>query len=168
MNRERLERDVAAAPFFLGLSDHHVRLLTDCASHVHFEDDQTVFRQGETANRFYLLESGSVQLETTAGANGRLIPVDTIESGGLLGWSWMFPPFEWQFTARALTATEAIFFYGTVLREYCEKDSSLGFELLKRMSEVMVKRLQSARTRLVEARSDLSLVGRKDPIAIGA
>ena len=33
----------------------------------------------------------------------------------------------------------AIFFYETVLGEYCEKDPALGYELFKRMSEVMIE-----------------------------
>jgi CRP-like cAMP-binding protein len=81
----------------------------------------------------------------------RRIEADRIEPGGVLGWSWLFAPYEWQFTARALTQTRAIFFYGTVLRERCETDPSLGFELFKRMGQEMVKRLQSARRRLLEA-----------------
>jgi hypothetical protein len=40
--------------------------------------------------------------------------------------------------------TTAIFFYGTILGEYCEKDHSLGYDLLKRMSAVVVTRLQAA------------------------
>ena len=39
---------------------------------------------------------------------------------------------------------------GTILLEYCEKDHTLGYELLKRMSEVMTRRLQAARGRPVE------------------
>jgi len=54
--------------------------------------------------------------------------------------------------ARALEETDAIFFYGTILREYCEKDHSLGFELFKRMSVVMLRRLQGARQKLMTAR----------------
>jgi hypothetical protein len=61
----------------------------------------------------------------------------------------MFPPYTWQFTARTVEPTAAIFFYGTILREYCEKDHSLGYELLKRMSAVMVKRLQAARKKML-------------------
>lgn len=45
--------------------------------------------------------------------------------------------------------TTALFFYGTVLRDYCEKDNSLGFELFKRMSAVMLRRLQAAREKLL-------------------
>jgi hypothetical protein len=56
------------------------------------------------------------------------------------------------FTARALEQTDAILFYGTILREYCAKDHSLGFELFKRMSVVMLRRLQAARQKLMSAR----------------
>ena len=49
--------------------------------------------------------------------------IETIGAGDLLGWSWMFPPYVWHFTARAIEPTTAIFFYGSILREYCEKRS---------------------------------------------
>ena len=148
-NPEDLEADVAAHPFLIGLNEHHVRLLADCAVRIHFERDQILFREGETANRFYLIESGQVVLESTAGDDAPVL-IDTIGDCDLLGWSWFFPPYVWQFTARATKTTTAIFFYATVLREYCEKDHTLGYELLKRMSEVMMRRLQLARGHLVK------------------
>jgi CRP-like cAMP-binding protein len=91
-----------------------------------------------------------VVLESSADT-GKPVIIDRIGDGELLGWSWLFPPYVWHFTARAAESTTAIFFYGTVLREYCEKDPALGYELFKRMSEVMTRRLQSARTRLLKA-----------------
>ena len=117
-----------------------------------FESGELIFREGETANRFYLIESGKVVLES-AGDAGAAVTIDTIGAGDLLGWSWLFPPYVWQFSARALEPTNAIFFYGTVLREHCDADPSLGFELFKRMGEVMIKRLQSARTHLLKAKA---------------
>ena len=33
--------------------------------------------------------------------------------------------------------------------EYCERDHSLGYELFKRMTPVMMKRLQSARRKML-------------------
>jgi CRP/FNR family cyclic AMP-dependent transcriptional regulator len=68
----------------------------------------------------------------------------------------MFPPYTWHFTARAIEPTTAIFFYGTILREYCERDSSLGYELFKRMAPVMLRRLQSAREKMlaIQARTE--------------
>jgi len=147
--REKLEKRVAAHPFLIGLSEHQIRLLADCAMQTHFETDQLVFRAGETANRFYLIESGSVVLEASAG-NDMPVAIDAVGPGGLLGWSWLFPPYVWHFDARAAEPTTAIFFYGTILREYCDKDPALGLELFKRMSEVMTRRLQQARARLIE------------------
>lgn len=150
MNREDLERNVAAHPFLIGLSEHHIRLIADCAIRTHFEKGQVIFRQGETANRFYLIEQGKVVLESAA-TDGEPVNIDVLGDGDLLGWSWLFPPYIWHFTARAEEPTTAIFFYGTVLREYCEQDQTLGYELFKRMSEVMTRRLQGARSRLLTA-----------------
>ena len=149
MKNISLEKDVAAHPFLLGLSEDQIRLLADCALRTHFERDQVIFREGEAANRFYLIETGQVVLES-AGNGEKPVTIDTIGAGDLLGWSWLFPPYVWHFQARAVEPTEAIFFYGTVLREYCEKDPALGFELLKRMSEVMTRRLQATRGRLLK------------------
>src|SRR5213075_1165152 len=96
----------------------------------------------------YLLETGRVVLESPC-KFGEAVIVDEIGAGDLLGWSWMFPPYAWQFTARAMQETDAIFFYGTMLREYCERDSSLGYDLMKRMSVVMNRRLQAARNKML-------------------
>jgi len=148
--RAALEAQVAAHPFLLGMNDHHVRLLADCALASHFDAGRVIFREGEMANRFYLIERGKVGLESST--LGEPIQIEEIQDGDLLGWSWLFPPYAWHFTARALEETTAIFFYGTILREYCEKDHSLGFELFKRMSVVMLRRLQAARQRLMSSR----------------
>jgi CRP/FNR family transcriptional regulator, cyclic AMP receptor protein len=142
-DRAKLEADVAAHPFLIGMSANHIRLLADCAMRSHFEAGHVIFRESETANRFYLIEHGKVALESST--LGEAIRIEEIGDGDLLGWSWLFPPYAWHFTARALEDTTAIFFYGTVLREYSEKDHSLGFELFKRMSVVMLRRLQAAR-----------------------
>ena len=109
------------------------------------------FIRARRANRFYLIEEGTIELEAAPKSVERRIVAGSIGRGGVLGWSWLFPPYEWQFTARALTQTYGLFFDATVLREHCETDPSLGFELFKRMGEEMVNRLQSARRRLLEA-----------------
>jgi CRP/FNR family cyclic AMP-dependent transcriptional regulator len=145
--RVKLEARIAAHPFVCGMSEHYVPLLADCAMHSHFAAEQIIFREGEPANRFYLIEHGRVVLESST--LGEPVTIEEIGDGDLLGWSWLFPPYVWHFSARALEDTTAIFFYGTVLREHCEKDPSLGFELFKRMSVVMLRRLQAARQKFL-------------------
>ena len=148
-DRSRLEADVAAHPFLVGISARHIRLLADCAMRSQFPAGQVIFQKGETANRFYLIESGKVALESSTG--DEVVRIDEVGAGDLLGWSWIFPPYVWHFDARAIESTEAIFLYGTILREYCENDPALGYELFRRMSEVMMRRLQAARVKLSEA-----------------
>ena len=145
---EPMATRVALHPFLAGMNGGQLVLLTDCAIPVHFKTGQIIFREGEMANRFYLIEGGKVVLQSNGG-QGDPVLMDTIGAGDLLGWSWMFPPYIWHFTARAAEPTDAIFFYGTILREYCERDHSLGYELFKRMSAVMVKRLQGARENML-------------------
>jgi len=144
---EPMATRVALHPFLAGMNKTELALLTDCAMVVRFGPGQVIFHEGELANRFYLIESGRVVLESK-GALGEPIAIDHVRAGDLLGWSWMFPPYTWQFTARAEEPTVAIFFYGTILREYCERNHSLGYQLFKRMSAVMVKRLQAARRKM--------------------
>ena len=145
---EPMAMRVALHPFLAGMNRAQLALLTDCAMVVHFNPGELIFREGELANRFYLIESGKVILESN-GKSGDRVMIDKLGAGDLLGWSWMFPPYVWHFSARAVERTEAIFFYGTILREYCERDHSLGYELFKRMSAVMIKRLQAAREKMV-------------------
>jgi CRP/FNR family transcriptional regulator, cyclic AMP receptor protein len=135
---ESLATRVALHPFLVGMNRRQLALLTSCAMTVQFNKGQVIFREGDLADRFYLIESGNVALESTSG------PDDP-----LLGWSWMFPPHTWTFTARAAETTTAIFFYGTTLREYCERDHTLGYELLKRMSSMMYQRMQAARNTML-------------------
>lgn len=130
------------------MKEAQLALLAERALCVHWEKGQVLFCEKETANRFYVIESGKVALEGK-GAYSRAVIIETIGAGDLLGWSWMFPPYVWRFTARAMEETDAIFFYGTVLREYCERDPLLGFELMKRMSPVMIERLQAARNKML-------------------
>ena len=121
-----------------------------CAMETKFEAGQVLFREGEIANRFYLILEGKVALEAEAGESGP-VEVQKIGAGEVLGWSWLFPPYSWHFAARALEPTKAIFFYGTWLREQCEQDKNLGYEVMNRVVGVVIERLQATRRELVRS-----------------
>ena len=154
---EPLVTRVALHPFLAGMDHEQLALLTDCARPVQFEKGRIIFREGEMANRFYLIETGKIVLESSERLGNPVI-IDTIGRGNLLGWSWMFPPYTWRLTARAVEPTSAIFFYGTILREYCERDCSLGYELFKRMAPVMIKRMQAARRKMLAVQSGVEVL----------
>jgi len=136
-------------PFFNGLNPHHIRLLTDCSMPIYFQPGELIFREGDPANRFYLIQEGKVALESYVKDLGNTL-VQMVGAGEVLGWSWLFPPYYWHFDARATEPTKAIFLYGAPLREECETDHDLGYELIKRMAEVMMRRLQATRRHLLD------------------
>jgi len=118
---------------------------------VEFKEGELIFEEGSPANRFYLLLSGEVTLESPSEERydeGGPIPIETISAGSMLGWSWLFPPYYWHFDARAMSPVKAIFFYGTRLRAQCENDHDLGYELMKRVTETFIERLQATRKQL--------------------
>ena len=140
---------IGAHPFLMGLSEGQINMLADCAMLKQFEPNELIFQEQEPANRFYLIQEGRVALESE-GLESGTVSIQTIGAGEVLGWSWLFPPYHWHFSARAVEPTRAIFFYGTRLREWCDQDHDLGYELVQRMAAAGIQRLQATRRRLVE------------------
>ena len=114
-----------------------------------FDEGKFLFREGEEANNFYVIRAGRVAIEIFSPKRGP-ITVQTVREGDVLGWSWLFPPYRWHFDARALELTRAISLDGKCLRNKCEEDHDLGYELMKRFSEVMIQRLQATRLQLLD------------------
>jgi CRP-like cAMP-binding protein len=143
-----IESAVAGHPFLRGMNAHQLRIVGGLAIQAHWKAGEIILREGDPANRFYLIQSGKVAIESYVPGQGSR-RIEIIGPGEVVGWSWLFPPYSWHFSVRALEPTDAIFVYGTPLREECERDHELGYELMKRMAEVMLKRLRSARWQLL-------------------
>ena len=136
-------------PFLKGMNPKHLGILANAAMRAHFAASELVFGEGDLANRFYLIQHGKVVLEFSK-PEGRSIPVEIVGDGDVLGWSWLFPPFYCHFEARAVEPTQAIFLYGTRLREECEEDNDFGYDLMKRIAQVLIRRLQTTLRQLRE------------------
>jgi CRP/FNR family transcriptional regulator, cyclic AMP receptor protein len=145
-------KDVAGHAFLRGLSEKQLQALADCAMRIRFNAGDLIFRHGDPANRFYLLIKGKVAVEAEGHDGQRRVVVQAVGAGDVLGWSWLFPPFYMHFDGRAVETTEAIFLYGTRLREMCEDDHDLGYEILKRIAKVVIDRLAAAERQLVNSK----------------
>ena len=141
---------MAPHPFLEGMCEEHLRSLSEAAMHASFAEGECIFREGEPANRFYLIEEGSVFITSRIPGHSQIV-IQTIGAGDALGWSWLFEPFTWHFDARADEPTRALFFHAAELREQCEEDPKLGYELMKRVSRVVIHRLQATRLKLLNA-----------------
>jgi len=149
---ETLEPVLAEHAFLRGLEPRHLKILVGCASNVRFNAGQFLFHEGEEANQFYMIRQGKVAVEIHGAKLGSIV-VQTIGEGEVLGWSWLIPPYRWRFDARALELTRAIALDGKCLRTKSEEDHSLGYELLKRFSNIIVERLDATRLQLLDVYS---------------
>jgi CRP-like cAMP-binding protein len=145
---ETLQPILAEHPFFTGLDPAHLELLVGCAKNVRFEADTYLFHEGEEANDFYLIRHGRVAVEVEVGREPSVVA--TLEPGGILGLTWLIPPYVRQVSARAATLTRAISLDGACLRRKCEADHDLGYELLKRLAHEMEERLHGAWLRVAD------------------
>ncbi|HUO16709.1 MAG TPA: cyclic nucleotide-binding domain-containing protein [Verrucomicrobiae bacterium] len=146
---ETLERIIAEHPFFADLDNAFINLMVGCASNVRFKRSDYIFREGDPANTFYLLREGKVAVEAAAPQH-RPIIIETLEAGEILGWSWLLAPYQWKFHAHALTDIRAIALDGKCLRNKCEENHNLGYEVLKRFTAIIERRLEATRLQLLD------------------
>ena len=140
---------VLEAPVFAGLDLDLATQLAGCAQTTGWDAGEMLFREGDPSNAFYVVRHGRVALEVFVPGRGTLT-VETIETGEVVGWSWLFPPYRWHFDGRAIGSVRAIAVDGACLRQKCDDDPALGYELMRRFSQVMLERLQATRLRLAD------------------
>jgi CRP/FNR family cyclic AMP-dependent transcriptional regulator len=150
---ETIDAILQEAPVFHGLDRGALEVVAGCATNVRFLEGEVLFREGDSADAFYLVRHGSIALEAFVPTRGP-VTIETIEPGEVIGWSWLFPPYRWHFDAKALTLVRATAFDGACLRGKCEADSTLGYDLMSRFAQVLIERLQWTRLRLLDVYGD--------------
>jgi CRP/FNR family cyclic AMP-dependent transcriptional regulator len=135
---------LAQHAFFKELSAKHLELVSSYASTQSFSTQSRVFKYDTDADKFYLLREGKVGVEIPA-VEGEPLRIQTVGNGAVLGWSWLIPPYRWLFDARALVPSDIIVMDGARLRDECEKDNVLGYQLMKRFAVLMAERLNASR-----------------------
>ncbi|MGD0197419.1 MAG: cyclic nucleotide-binding domain-containing protein [Solirubrobacteraceae bacterium] len=140
---------IVESPTFQGLSDEQLKLIAGCAVNEHYEAGELLLREGDPAERFYLIRHGMIVLEMNAPGRGAL-QIQTLGEGDVLGWSWLFAPHRWAMDGRTVQESSLVAFDGTCLRDKCEEDHELGYELMKRFAANLIDRLQATRLQLID------------------
>jgi CRP-like cAMP-binding protein len=131
------------------VSDEERATLMALARPVTFLEGERIFEERGTADRFWLLRDGEVQLEMRVPGSTAVI-TETLRQGALLGWSWMFPPRRWHMAAKAVAPTRAWEFDAGRVRDLCRQDPRFGYVFTLACAEVIGHRLAGARTRLLD------------------
>jgi CRP/FNR family cyclic AMP-dependent transcriptional regulator len=149
MQTENLTEILRQHPFVADLSDQHMQVLIGCASNVRFGEGVHLIQEGQSADKFYLIRTGRAALEVNFNERGSL-RIQSVGPGDMLGWSWLISPYRWHFSAVAVADVRAVALDGKCLRNKCETDHDFGYEMLKRLSQVMERRLEATRLQLLD------------------
>jgi CRP/FNR family transcriptional regulator, cyclic AMP receptor protein len=147
---ERETSVLAAQPFLRGMAPAQLRELARLCEHVAVPAGRRLFEEGSTADRFWIIDAGQVTLDASVPGRGRAT-IERLGRSDVVGLSWMQPPYQWRFGAIATQPTQAFAFDARAVRKACDADPVLGYELSRRFSAVVVRRLQATRARLLEA-----------------
>ncbi len=146
---EGLDRILREHAFFAAFSPEHIQLLAGCARNHRFTAGQYLFHEGDPADEFFLIRQGKVALEISAPGKEPIV-FETLTDGEVAGASWLVAPYRWMFDARATTLTRAIGLDAKCLRGKCDTDHNLGYEMMKSVLSILVKRLDHTRLQIID------------------
>jgi CRP-like cAMP-binding protein len=142
--------------FFGALEPGYLEWLAGHAVETRFEDGDLVARQGDHADRFYLVLEGELLVEVPA-ITGPSLEITRLGQGKIFGWSWMIEPYRWHFNARAAGDTRVLDFDGRSILAHADEDPRFGYALLRRFSTLMGTRLESAQRTMMDQWSPAGL-----------
>lgn len=141
---------LAAQPFLRGMTPEQVAVLAKACEHVRIPAGQRLFEEGASADRFWIIDAGQVQLDAAVPGRGH-VPIERLGRNDVLGLSWLVSPSQWRFGAVTTQPLQAYAFDARAVRAACDADPALGYELTRRFTAVVIRRLQSTRARLLDA-----------------
>ena len=108
-----------------------------------FEDEevvaeQTLCKEGEKAERLYVLEQGKVSISSKKG--GQSYDVDT--PGKTVGWSFLVPPFLYTATAVTTSPSKVLVIKGPDFYYILHKEPKMGMKVINNLSQVIASRLK--------------------------
>jgi CRP-like cAMP-binding protein len=137
-------------PFLAGLTDWQLERLAQRAQRSVFHAGNRIIRAGDPADRLWMIAIGHVDLDMER-PDGSAVVVETLGPGSVLGWSSAVPPYRWHFGAVATETTLTVEVDGSALRELCESDPLLGYQLINGIVRVVADRLEATQRTLAEA-----------------
>jgi CRP/FNR family cyclic AMP-dependent transcriptional regulator len=136
-------------PFLAGLRPGLLGQLIGSGTAVSYPAGHRIFTEGGPANAFWLIERGTVTLDLNIPGRGTQV-IETISDGSVLGWSWLYPPYRWQFGAVTSSPVTALEFDAASVRARCDEDTAFGSAILHGFIPVLADRLHTTRLRLLD------------------
>ena len=122
------------------LTDDMRERLAQITDVLNFDRDEILFREGEPADRFYMLRAGNVLLEQRI-SDKVTACVGSVKPGFSFGWSAMVDNGVYTTEAVCIEPSEIYSFKREKINKLFEQDPRMGFLLYQRLLEIIKKRL---------------------------
>ncbi|WOJ93143.1 cyclic nucleotide-binding domain-containing protein [Congregibacter variabilis] len=144
-----IAQELSQHPFFDGLCDDYLQCMLSCSKNTRFPSGRVIATEGSAANEFFVITKGRVALQLHSSPAATLL-IQTLDAGDILGWSWLFPPYRWSVEAMAVQDVQVIAVDGSCLRDKCDADPVMGYQLMQRFSRLMSQRIEATRLQLLD------------------
>lgn len=136
---------------FSGLNEEDAATVAAIGSVCEVPENTDLFTAFEPADHMYIVLEGRISLATPVpGRSHAESVVATVSRGELLGWSALLPDHVWQTSARTLKPCRLIQLPGPELRELCEQNTDIGFQLTKKALEVADQRVSACHLQVLD------------------
>jgi CRP-like cAMP-binding protein len=137
--------------YFAGAPGLVLNALAEASSLQQFQAGERLFDEGDIARHLMIVRSGQVDIVYHLG-DDREVAAETAISGDVIAWSALLPPNRFTASAVGTQEGEVIKLEGSKLRELCDANTSLGYQLMLEIAKGLRDRLTGLRVQLAAAR----------------
>ena len=137
-------------PWFKELQPQHVRKLASITTLRRVKAGEVLFREGDKEDYVYIVIEGRIALDLFVPHRGK-VRFYTAEPWEIFGWSSVTPTVR-QRTAGATAAVDSLVARTSAdeMRRACDDDHDLGYEVMRRLANVVAARLLVTRLQLLD------------------
>jgi CRP-like cAMP-binding protein len=142
---------LASFPLFKDVSPVVLDKIAAISQEREFSAGQTVFREGERADKLHFLLQGSVALRVNIMTKPESVTVSFISKGyECFGWSGLISPHYYTASAFCEEDSKVLTVAGNELFNILESDPESGFKVMNRMANLISDRLRNSRLALLK------------------
>jgi CRP-like cAMP-binding protein len=142
-----------SSELFEGLETGHLEKVSVLCRGGSYKEGMMVFKEGDEAAEFYVLTGGRValEMEVCPVPDRPAIPTagEVVTKGDCFGWSALVEPHVYTLSARCMTNCTVLAIKGDMLRKAMADDPSLGYQAMKKLTQLVSLRLAHTRLRLI-------------------
>ncbi len=135
-------------PYFAGIDDAILRQLAMIAEEKpRIQAGTRLFDEGHPVKHLGIIICGEVNIQYLLGS-GEMRTVDTLVAGDLLGFSALIEPYKYTGFGTTTHVTDLVLIDALKLRDLCNHDPRLGYQLIVEVAKLLAHRLEGARVQL--------------------